>query len=515
MAANLTDSDTMSLQSKPVVLHVLTGSQSGAEVALQEAPYTVGTAEDCDVVLSGADVAENHFTLTVGASGVLIEAQAARIWMADGILEPGDRSEIDDAQALTLGGATSIAIGPKGTDWGSLPVPEAHEPEVSPSSDLDEEAEGDEPDAPDENAEASTAEAIGAEGPSEDGLVPGERPAPATTGPGRQRLGLIAACVVLLLVITGTAALLTFQTGGATNAQADPTQSIDDMIAAAKARVKALSLEEVHVEAEEGLNKIALTGYVADGGQLSALQASMAEGGIEFVDRVRAVSEMVDSVRMTLSGFGWPVSGYAEHLKVGYVGAGTLYVDGYIGSNVDRTRLHRAITTDVPAVAEVDFRRASLAAWADILRNGIADAGLSRWITVAPSGNRLRVSGELTHSEAETWRVAAEAFTKKSGGYPELEIDVRLNRPAQFQPAASVPEPPKQTKAQPTQPKVVISGVVTGTNGIKLALFSGGDILQVGESIGGFEVIDIQTNKVVLRSGKTVYTYDLGRKRYE
>ena len=34
MAANLTDLDTMSRQSDPVVLHVLTGQQSGAEVAL-------------------------------------------------------------------------------------------------------------------------------------------------------------------------------------------------------------------------------------------------------------------------------------------------------------------------------------------------------------------------------------------------------------------------------------------------------------------------------------------------
>ena len=503
-------------QSESLVLHVLTGPQSGAEMALRNAVYTVGAADECDVVLYGAGIADNHLALTVNSSGVSVEAQSARIWTAEGILEPGDRSEIDDAAVLTLG-AASIAVGPQGTDWESLSVPEVYEPEVDPSQEMDAEAESD------QGAEAPATEGAGVnrgddQGGGDTQSEPPDQPEPAadalTDTLNGQRFRLIAAGAVLLAVAMGTVALLTFQAGGALNDNANGMRPIDHIADAATARIDALSLKEVTVETE-GPNQIALTGYVADAGQLSALKTSMTEGGIEFVDRVRVVSDLEDNVRLTLSGFSWPVGGYAEHLKVGYAGGGILFLDGYIGSEVNRTRLHRAITTDVPAVKDVEFRRASLDFWAGTLRDGIAEAGLHRWITVTPSNNRLRVSGELTEAEAETWRVAAEAFSAKSGGYPQLDIDVRLSGPARFAAPAPVAEPSIPSEIRPDLPSVSVNGVITYMDGMKLALFSNGDILQVGDTIDGFEVIDIQADKVVLRNGDAQYTYNLGRKRYE
>lgn len=503
-------------QSESLVLHVLTGPQGGAEMALRDGVYTVGVAEECDVVLYGAGIADNHLALTIDSSGVSVEAQGARIWTAEGILEPGGRSEIDDAAALALGDV-SIAVGPQGTDWKSLSVPEVYEPEVDPPQEMDDDSESD------QDAEASDTEGAGVDRDGDQGGVDAGseqsgRPEPATDTRtdmlGGQRFRLIAAGGVLLAVAMGTAALLTFQAGGATNADANGMRPIDHIAAAAAARVDALSLEEVAVETD-GPNQIALTGYVADAGRLSALETSMAEGGIEFVDRVRVVSELEDSVRLTLSGFGWPVSGYAEHLTIGYAGGGVLFVEGYLGSEVDRTRLHRAIMTDVPAVRDIEFRRASLDFWAETLRGGIAEAGLDRWIRVTPSNGRLRVSGELTDAEAETWRVAAETFSARSGGYPQLEIDVRLSGPARFAAPAAAAEPVISSEIRPDLPPVSVNGVITYTDGMKLALFSDGDILQVGDTIDGFEVIDIQAGKVVLRNGDAEYTYNLGRKRYE
>ena len=502
------------LQSESLVLHVLTGQQGGAEMALRDGSYTVGAAEDCDILLYGVGIADNHLTLTINSSGVSVEAQGARIWTADGILEPGDRSEIDEAAVLNLG-AASIAVGLQGTDWESLSVPEVYEPEVDPSQETDDEAESD------HGTEEPATEGIGADRADDQGEgdaqpEPQQQPEPATDAPteapNSQRFRLIAAGVVLLVVVMGTVVMLMFQAGGATNANG--MRPIDHIAAAAKARVDTLSLKEVHVETE-GPNQIALTGYVADAGQLSALKTSMTDGGIEFVDRVRVVSELEDSVRLTLSGYSWPSGGYAQHLKVGYAGAGIVFLDGYVGSEVDRTRLHRAITTDVPAVKDVEFRRASLNFWAGILRNGIAEAGLDRWIRVTPSNNRLRVSGELTAAEAETWRVAAEAFSAKSGGFPQLDIDVRLSGQARFAAPAPVAKPATSSEIRPDLPPVSVNGVITYMDGMKLALFSDGDILQVGDTIDGFEVIDIQAGKVILRKDDAEYTYNLGRKKYE
>ena len=202
-----------------------------------------------------------------------------------------------------------------------------------------------------------------------------------------------------------------------------------------------------------------------------------------------------------------------QHLKVGYAGGGVLFLDGYIGADVNRTKLHRAITTDVPAVEDIQYRRVSLSIWADILRDEIAEAGLDRWITVTPSSNRLRVSGELTQREAEMWRAAAEAFTAESGGYPQMEIDVRLSGRAQFQPVA--PKPIIPSEIRPDFPPLSVNGVITDENGMKLALFSDGGIREVGDSFDGFEVIEIRTDEVVLRKGDENFTYSLGRRRYE
>src|SRR5688500_11650816 len=74
-----------------IELRVLHGPQAGARLPLQPGQsYTIGTADTCAVVLSGAQVAQEHALIRVDADGIVVEPLQGRVLtLAGQEIEPG------------------------------------------------------------------------------------------------------------------------------------------------------------------------------------------------------------------------------------------------------------------------------------------------------------------------------------------------------------------------------------------------------------------------------------------
>jgi hypothetical protein len=63
---------------EPIELRVLHGPQAGARLPLEPGQrYTIGKADTCAIVLGGAQVAEEHATISADADGISVEPLTA------------------------------------------------------------------------------------------------------------------------------------------------------------------------------------------------------------------------------------------------------------------------------------------------------------------------------------------------------------------------------------------------------------------------------------------------------
>ncbi len=112
----------MATTSQTLILKVLSGSQFGVEVSLQDGEYSFGSGPDCDIQFSDIAMAAHHGTLRIAGGKPELKAVGAQLHTASGlVIEDGqdDWREIAQLDKITAG--TSIfAIGTADADWSKL-----------------------------------------------------------------------------------------------------------------------------------------------------------------------------------------------------------------------------------------------------------------------------------------------------------------------------------------------------------------------------------------------------------
>lgn len=113
----------MTAQSTEVVLKILNGSQLGAEVAIPAgSAWSIGRAEDNNVVITDAAVAPHHAKISLSAAGEVVLEPLDGGCLVDG--KPAATAQIRLApfQIFTMG-TTHFAVAPEGAEWPSLRLP--------------------------------------------------------------------------------------------------------------------------------------------------------------------------------------------------------------------------------------------------------------------------------------------------------------------------------------------------------------------------------------------------------
>ncbi len=108
--------------SQKLLLKVLNGLQSGAEVALDSGEYRIGSGPEDDLQLRDVSLKSGHARLRIGSDGPEIKAGAGDILLSNGgKLEAGDDRWVRlEPLAVFVLGTTRISIGPPEANWASI-----------------------------------------------------------------------------------------------------------------------------------------------------------------------------------------------------------------------------------------------------------------------------------------------------------------------------------------------------------------------------------------------------------
>ncbi|MEW4486692.1 FHA domain-containing protein [Thalassoglobus sp. JC818] len=96
------------------LLKIFSGPHIGAEVELPTGESTIGSSDDCDLVLTDRLIAEQHVAVSVSDSSISIRQLGSEAVLVDG--KPVDSAELRPFQYFTIG-TTHLAIGPADKPW--------------------------------------------------------------------------------------------------------------------------------------------------------------------------------------------------------------------------------------------------------------------------------------------------------------------------------------------------------------------------------------------------------------
>jgi type III secretion system YscD/HrpQ family protein len=138
---------------EPIELRVLHGPQAGARLPLEPGQrYTIGKADTCAIVLGGAQVAEEHATISADADGISVEPLQGRVLTLAG--------EEVEAEPLPLGtvlqfGLVKLTAAPVDGDWPDDEALQVRRASAEPAAEEQDEALGETAAAPEVQLPAS------------------------------------------------------------------------------------------------------------------------------------------------------------------------------------------------------------------------------------------------------------------------------------------------------------------------------------------------------------------------
>ncbi|MDP0588348.1 MAG: type III secretion system inner membrane ring subunit SctD [Candidatus Endonucleobacter bathymodioli] len=123
-------------------LKILSGNHNGAEIPLEAGRYTLGRADNCDLILTDTAISDIHLTIEISSVGALsVTTESKSPLYLNGIPE-GDTLNFEYFDIVTSNGI-HFAIGPANANWPDIEVPllqkseSKHETADTPSRDND------------------------------------------------------------------------------------------------------------------------------------------------------------------------------------------------------------------------------------------------------------------------------------------------------------------------------------------------------------------------------------------
>lgn len=314
------------------LLKIFSGPHVGAEVVLAEGETTIGSSEDCDLVLDDRLVAAQHASVSIENDTITCKPLGDAVVLIDGkAIEP---STIRPFQYFTLG-TTHVAVGPADKPWPhfdlsdfQLRIPvEDDQPNESAAS---EETEA--------NAETEASQAVAAATPSE----------PTSKGALGWPFSITA---IAALIIVGLNALVLI--AAVTYSSLDSSESAGvtedaDLAETNQVRLrKELGQFLPHIAIEDHNGRCYVKGYVPSDTSKDTLVQLARQIDPAVIVNVRSTESLLQSVEKRLTDDGW--SGY---LMASGEAPGVVRIKGQLARDADARKRWRLtadrIEKDIP-----------------------------------------------------------------------------------------------------------------------------------------------------------------------
>lgn len=366
------------------ILKILSGVQSGVDVALPDGEYTLGSGEDDDIQIIDVSLKAGHARLSIRDGKVGIAGASGQLRTgSDIVLEPGGEFQEIESLDVVSAGATRFALGRRTANWASITEADADSIAFAPGS----------------RKTAAKAPSVAAR-------------------PSRRYwlAALPAAIVFLLLAGYGIAAFL----GDRHGASAEQTALTDlEMVQSALQRFDFASRLDVRQELD---GAVFVTGYVDTPVERRAAHGAIRDTGVPARIRI-AVTQLVRNEVANLIEM--------EGLKVDFTlsDRGDLVLTGVI---LDAERANALVA----AVGEQVAGLASVTSEIRTARTLLADAqALSQRARTHPllllrlDGNLIEASGIMPADKIDSWVGFLQAYSSQLAGIIPLRSFVQLQNP--------------------------------------------------------------------------------------
>ncbi|WP_407048060.1 FHA domain-containing protein [Methyloraptor flagellatus] len=398
-----------STSSERIVLKLLSGIQTGAEVFLDPGEYTIGSGADDDIQITDVSLSAGHGRLRLGPTKVEIQGRAGRFVTTNGRVIEADADSWTELEPLevVVAGTTQFAIGPRSANWTSL---------------------------------AEVPQGIRFQPPKE----PVETPAPRMALPARiPHLGAIAASIVALIVAGGVTFLaLGSQPIAALRAQ---PATVDQL----RAALAAFPFGPAITLREEPDGGIYASGYVETPVERRAITVAAEKLGLPVKLRVYTLQSMRSEIATLIQSSRLPID-------FSLAPTGTVTLTGRVLDDKLVAQLAERIGGDVAGVTAVESGVRTAKTLLTEIEKLAKKALIGPYVVLRLEGNHVEITGLLPADKVDTWVGFLQAYSK------QFASEIGLRSFVQLQPASGAAPAPAPTLDTPAISLGPTAGTQTG-----------------------------------------------------
>jgi type III secretion system YscD/HrpQ family protein len=386
-------------------LRVLHGPQAGSRLTLFVGEYTLGTDDECEVMLAGPRLMGMHARLK-------IDADIASISPVDG--------NVLDAHGKQILGDTPLAIGMPveiGGVW--ISIDEVDAPWPTTETLIPQPSAGPLPD-PTESSEPSLMSEAEARGESDFSAQ-------------RTR-----AKRLLIISMTGLASVAVLGVAGAFWLSSQPMPPTNESVASAAPMPSAPTLSDRLAEAFPGRlvqvtsghgGATIVTAYAADGGMVSRMQQMIRKIDGTAITHFFADDAMLESASSVV--LKYRREGTRAVVKVTGMNNGTASLRGVVASQSVRDELLENLRNSVPGLRGIELTAQGADELPSLLTDRLTVADLSKKLQVVSRQPEFTLRGNLSEDEIQRWEAVLTQFSEEFGQILPIRamISIQQKRP--------------------------------------------------------------------------------------
>ena len=385
-----------------MILRILNPPHAGAQAEIGPDPLSIGSGEDCDLVLSDPLLQPAHCKVRRAGEGIEVELTGGAAHV-DG--EPVSQSPftIRAGQVLSIG-STHIAFGDPGQVWSAVSIPVLKT------------LGGTTPSAP---AVPDAATAVDPKPVASDSLQSSMR---------RFKIAVLGSAAFLLVLLVALFFYRAEQKRAMTSMARVPGNAnllgndyfktdLDNQAAERVAEKIRREVSGSTVSVSERSGRAVLRVYVRTREQASQAQSIANTAGSQVFSEIVSLEEIEKSAEMIAS-----MQGY--ELDVTFSKDGTAYWSGFVPAQADWKALQQRLEVDLPYikenVSEITFAKQI----EETLQKLLADAGITAEVAMNTQPRAIVLYGTLPENLSAAWVKVFDALKQKYGAIVELTDDI-------------------------------------------------------------------------------------------
>lgn len=452
-------SEVGSMAKERYLLKILSGPHQGAEVALDEGELLIGSAQDCDLILSDTLVSARHLKVVVSETGVSIVPLESPVYFDGQEIAKDQYFAVEPFKFISIG-TTHFVIGPTEGEWPALSAADIPDLTKLEKEEVSEEGAGE-------------GEVVAEAAP----VVVVEEEKGIRKLIKENRNWVIGGVGVVVLIIVGMVVLFLGLRGKEEVVPVDTRKEIEKVIANT-GFPQALSIEE-----KDGVYYV--RGWVDNTDEGDKVKRDLKKIGGHVVGEIRVEAQAVESLRDLLKGLG------AEFVAVEGIEPGMIRIYGYYGDDAGWDAIKSDIGRDIPGLKLLKDDVKTPKQLHAIIAKVLGDDKLGGVLQYVPQKEGIVMKGMISQTDIERVKESIRHLQAAVGPGIPIKNQIVVARPEDL------------------YLDLDMDSVIIGRHGYIITK-SGQKLFEGGVLKGGYKIDKISREGIILKKDDQTITLNLG-----